>query len=160
VRLVERGVLGTFNAVGPAAPTNLAHIISVAVKTLSPTSKVTWVPTQWLLAQGHGERWGTLLFFSHGISEIMRMSNRRALEQGLTTRPIDVTLRDIVSWHRGQPPEQTSSLITGFQRQRDGTWTAATSTWSAYLAQEKEVLAAWHHKALRPSPRLRDSTDR
>jgi hypothetical protein len=113
-----------------------------------------------LLAQGHGERWGTLLFFSHGISEIMRMSNRRALEQGLTTRPIDVTLRDIVSWHRGQPPEQTSSLITGFQRQRDGTWTAATSTWSAYLAQEKEVLAAWHHKALRPSPRLRDSTDR
>lgn len=146
VRLVERRVVGTFNAVGPTAPTNLAHIVSRAVTTLSPTSRVTWVPTPWFLEQGHAERWGTLLFFSHGIANIMRMSNDRAVASGLTTRPVDVTLRDILSWYHSLPAERTSSLITGFQRQSNGTWTAATSTWTAYLAHERELLAAWHRR--------------
>jgi len=144
VRMIEKRAVGTFNAVGPAAPTNLAHIIAVAVRTLSPTSSVTWVPTPWLLARGHGERWGTLLFFSHGVSNIMRMSNQRALASGLTTRPIEMTLRDILSWYTSQPGEQQSLLITGFQRQANGTWTVATSTWTAYLARERELLSAWH----------------
>ena len=147
VRMIERRGVGTYNAVGPAAPTNLAHLLALAVKTFSPSSRVTWVPSSWLLAQGRGEWWGTLLFFSHGVGNIMRMSNQRALASGLTTRPIETTLRDILDWYRSQTAEQTASLITGFRHQADGSWTSAKSTWTDYLTKEEQMLAKWHRQA-------------
>jgi 2'-hydroxyisoflavone reductase len=143
IRLMEQRVTGTFNAVGPVAATNAGQIVDTAIATLSPRSKVTWVPASWLLSQPNPELWGTLLFWSHGVGDIMRMSNERAVASGLVTRPIGDTLHDALAWYKGQAPEKRATLITGFKRQPDGTWAAATSPWSEYLAREREVLARW-----------------
>jgi hypothetical protein len=128
------------------------QIVQTAVATLSPDSKVTWVPASWLLSQPNPELWGTLLFWTHGIGHIMRMSNERAVAKGLVTRPISETLQDALAWYRAQGPEKSGKLITGFERQPDGTWSQATSTWSDYLARERDVLTKW--KAAAPAERM------
>lgn len=144
IRMVEKRATGTYNAVGPATPMNVAQLADAAARTFSAESKISWVPASWLMAQKDPELWGTLLFWSHSVGNIMRMSNERALASGLTTRPIGATLRDALTWYESQPPEQKSRLTTGFKKQPDGTWAAATALWSEYLAREKELLAAWH----------------
>ena len=141
IRLAEARVTGTYNAVGPAKPMTLAHLVEAARSTFAPRAKVMWVPEKWLLSQSDPERWGTLLFWSRGVGPIMRMSNQRALSQGLTTRPIETTLRDTLAWHRKQPPDQQASLITGFRKNADGTWSQNQATWPDYLARERELLA-------------------
>jgi 2'-hydroxyisoflavone reductase len=141
IRLVERRVTGVFNAVGPVGPINAGRIVETAVATFSPRSRVSWVPASWLLSQKNPELWGTLLFWSHSVGDVMRMSNERAIANGLTTRSISQTLRGALAWYNNQAPDQKAELITGFKRQPDGTWAAAKSPWSEYLARERELLA-------------------
>jgi nucleoside-diphosphate-sugar epimerase len=141
IRAAERRVTGTYNAVGPAKPFTLGDLVEGARSAFAPRAKVRWVPQQWLLSQGDPERWGTLLFWSQGVGPIMRMSNQRALAQGLSTRPIGTTLRDTLDWYRKQPSAQQESLITGFRKKADGTWSQNTSSWVDYLARERELLS-------------------
>lgn len=141
IRLVEGRVTGTFNAVGPAQPLTLGGLVEAARATFAPASRITWVPAQWLLSQRDPERWGTLLFWSHAVGPIMRMSNERALAKGLTTRPIDITLRETLDWYRTQPHVEQESLITGFRRNADGTWSQNRSSWAEYLARERQILS-------------------
>jgi 2'-hydroxyisoflavone reductase len=141
IRLVERRVVGIYNAVGPAKPLTLAQLVETARSTFAPREKVTWVPAKSLLSQPDPERWGTLLFWSHGIGDIMHMSNQRALAQGLTTRSTEATLRESLAWYRTQPAAQQGSLITGFRKKPDGTWGPSVSSWPDYLARERELLA-------------------
>jgi 2'-hydroxyisoflavone reductase len=143
IRLAEARATGTYNAVGPAKPLTLGGLVEAARSTFAPRAKVTWVPAPWLMSQTDPERWGTLLFWSHGVGQIMRMSNQRALAQGLTTRPIGITLRETLDWYRKQPPDQQASLITGFRRNADGTWSENRASWPDYLSRERELLTKW-----------------
>jgi 2'-hydroxyisoflavone reductase len=55
-----------------------------------------------------------------------RMSIKRALEKGLTFRPLAVTARDTLDWFKQLPAERQAKLGAGIAPQR-----------------ETEVLAAW-----------------
>jgi 2'-hydroxyisoflavone reductase len=142
-RLIEERATGTYNAVGPASPLNVGQLVQTARDTFSPLSSVTWVPASWLLSRKDPYSWGTLLFWSQGIADIMRMSNERALKSGLTTRPLRSTMRDARTWHERQAPEDRLTLVTGFRRKEDGTFSPATSSWFDYLEREKQALADW-----------------
>jgi 2'-hydroxyisoflavone reductase len=54
-------------------------------------------------------------------------SARRALDAGLTIRPLSDTVRDTLAWHLSRPAEQQAKLKAGITPER-----------------EREVLAAWH----------------
>jgi 2'-hydroxyisoflavone reductase len=56
-----------------------------------------------------------------------RTSNKRALEKGLTFRPLAETARDTLAWFKQQTPERQAKLKSGLTPER-----------------EKEVLEAWH----------------
>jgi 2'-hydroxyisoflavone reductase len=143
IRLAERRVTGTYNAVGPSKPLTLAQLVEGARAALAPRGTATWVPAQWLLSQPDPERWGTLLFWSRSVGPIMHMSNQRALAQGLTTRPLAITLRETLDWYKAQPDATKASLITGFRRNADGSWSENRSSWSDYLAREQELIRTW-----------------
>jgi 2'-hydroxyisoflavone reductase len=143
IRLVEQRIAGIFNAVGPATPLTVSGLVETARNLFAPGAHTTWVPASWLMSQRDPERWGTLLFWTQAIANIMRMSNERALAAGLTTRPLEITLRDVLAWYQQLPKDQQSSLITGFKRNQDGTFSPATSPWEVYLQREKELLVAW-----------------
>ena len=59
-----------------------------------------------------------------GLSAV---SNQRALERGLTFRPLSETARDTLAWFKAQPKERQAKLKAGLMPER-----------------EAEVLAAWH----------------
>ncbi len=64
-----------------------------------------------------------------GISEV---SNRRAIEKGLTFRPLAETARDTLAWFKAQPKERREKLKAGITPER-----------------EAEVLKAWGAHATR-----------
>jgi 2'-hydroxyisoflavone reductase len=57
----------------------------------------------------------------------MQVSVSRAVAKGLTYRPLEVTARETLAWHRTRPAERQATLRTGIKPDR-----------------EKEVLVAWH----------------
>jgi 2'-hydroxyisoflavone reductase len=154
IRLVEKRTARIFNAVGPAASLTVGGLVETARRTFAPGANVTWAPDAWLLSQNDPERWGTLLFFTRAIGNIMRMNNERALAAGLTTRPLESTLRDAVAGYEQLPKDQQSSLITGFKRNENGTFSPAMSTWQVYLQREKELLGAWSDQKSRRAARV------
>ena len=59
-----------------------------------------------------------------------RISIRRALDKGLTFRPLAVTARDTLAWFNSLPKERQEKLLAGITSER-----------------ETEVLLAWHKHA-------------
>ncbi len=145
IRLAEKRATGTYNAIGPQI--DQALMIEAARRNARETSSVTWVPMQWLGARKDKALWGTLLFWEINKGSLTRISNRKAVAQGLTVRSLDVTLADTLAWHRQKPGQ--NDLVTGFRKRDDGPGFAEVHTpWSEYLDHERDTIAAWN--AARP----------
>jgi 2'-hydroxyisoflavone reductase len=144
IRLVEKSATGTYNTVGPAAPTTYGQLVDAARETAPTPPKVTWVPIAWLAARKGSDMWGMLLFWHfQGLGGLTRVNIERALAAGFTTRPLSVTLADVLRWYKEAPQEQQVGLVTGHKKKEDGSWTATTASWPEYLEHERQVLAEW-----------------
>jgi len=141
IRLAEKRATGTYNAIGPQIDQEL--MIENARQGALRTSSVTWVPMQWLGARKDKALWGTLLFWEINKGSLTRISNRKALAQGLAIRPLRVTLADTLAWHSQQSGQD--ELVTGFRKRDDGPGFAEVHTpWSEYLDHERDAIAAWN----------------
>ena len=92
---------------------------------------LTWVPAE-VLAK-HGLRpWQELPMWADSeslLSGSLTWSAAKALDAGLTIRPIDETVRDTLDWFGSLPPERRAALRAGIS-----------------AAKEKEVLVSWHQE--------------
>jgi 2'-hydroxyisoflavone reductase len=131
VRLVEQGTTGTFNAVGPRSELTMAemlHGIRAVVSGSTPV-RFTWVDADFLAAQEvrpwqHMPVWVPIGEDNAGWS---RVAIDRAVEAGLTFRPLADTAADTLRWWHQLPDERrTAPSPFGLSRER-----------------EAEVLAAW-----------------
>ena len=142
VRLVENAATGVYNTLSSIVGLN--QIVDAAASITSIPTKVTWVPSQWLMAQQDPEMWGTLLFWEYNRGYLTRISNARALAKGLTIRSLRATLLDTLAWYQRQPAQSRGELSTGFKQNPDtGNFENVRMPWPAYLDREKEVLVAW-----------------
>jgi 2'-hydroxyisoflavone reductase len=76
------------------------------------------------------EGWSDMPVWVNAVGEeagFALTSARRALDAGLTIRPLSDTVRDTLAWHLSRPAEQQAKLKAGITPER-----------------EQEVLAAWH----------------
>ena len=96
---------------------------------LNPDLQLTWVPADFLEAQGVGEAGGLPLWVQEGTSfaGIWRANAERAAAQGLKARPLAESIRDIWAWWSELPEERRAKLKTGIS-----------------LEKQAETLAAWH----------------
>jgi len=139
IRLAETRKTGTFNAIGPEI--EQAQMIDAARRNASRTSTVIWAPMAWLGARKDKTLWGTLLFWQINEGVLTRISNRKALAEGLVVRPLDVTLSDTLTWYKQQPGQ--SELVTGFRKRTDGPGFEEVHTlWSDYLNHESDAIQA------------------
>jgi nucleoside-diphosphate-sugar epimerase len=105
VSCVERSVMGTFNAQGPAVlfPEHLDVARQAAVSDARPVS----APGGWLLERGVNEWAGPrslpLWLADPSWYGMNTRSTDRARAAGLTTRPLIDTLRDALAWRELQP---------------------------------------------------------
>ncbi len=131
VRLVERGIGGTFNATGPAEPLTLGDCLERVARAVGSEARLTWVPEVFLKEQGI-EPWLQMPLWLHAAEQSLdTLSIARAFAEGLRFRPLEETACDTLAWERSlvadlRPP---SPALT--------------------VEREAEVLAAWRATAPR-----------
>lgn len=130
IRLIEGGVVGTFNAVGPASSTGMHRFVYGAHAAFA--SKATFVSV---------DDYGFLL--EHGLSTAVpwimpvgnnagsaRVSNELAMARGLTFTPLADSVRDIYEWWSSGavPPDRRAAMVSGDR---------------SLMAREAAILAEW-----------------
>lgn len=136
IKMVELGKTGIFNAVGPVLPLGWAEMLGVLRATTSSPVQLTWIPLSWL--REHCETnmkrqaWVHVLFpTEYGYPGLMRMSNQKALANGLRLRSVFETGCDTLAWFKEQPAAQKAKLLWGGSLEES-------------MQRERVVLAAWH----------------
>jgi 2'-hydroxyisoflavone reductase len=125
VRLVEQGATGAFNGTGPEARLSMAEMLYGIRAITSTPVKFTWVPAPFLAE--HGVRpWSHMPTWIPGDPQSF-VSVAKAVEAGLTFRPLAVTARDTLEYYESRPQEERMDLQAGISPER-----------------EKEVLELWH----------------
>ena len=131
IRLLEQRAYGTFNAMGPAAPLSMAEML-YGIRAITPAPvKFTWVSASFLEEQKVGP-WMDMPVWLPPAGEyagFARRSNRKAIEHGLTFRPLADTAKNTLDWYLARPAEERAKPRAGIAR-----------------AREAEVLAAWKKK--------------
>jgi len=132
IRLAEQRVYGTYNAVGGVI--SMAEMLAGIKAVTTAGAQFTWVPADFLRANGvtpwrHMPTWMPPVP-NAGFST---RNNARAVARGLTYRPLAVTAKDTLDWHKTRPADEQKALA-------DGAIAGIPAT------KEAEVLAAWHAK--------------
>ncbi|MCH8937526.1 MAG: NAD-dependent epimerase/dehydratase family protein [Gemmatimonadetes bacterium] len=129
IHMLENGTVGTYNGLGPEAPLSFAEMIYGCRAVTDANVSFTWVDTDFLLERGirpysdfpcwmpaRGDRAG-----------FQRFDLTRPLAAGLKYRPLAVTARDTLNWHKTRPEERQERLRAGITAEK-----------------EAELLAEWH----------------
>lgn len=125
VRLAESGTTGDFHGVGPAERLSMGEMLDQIGTVASNPFQLTWVTEDFLEAQDVAP-WSDLPAWIPGDA-LMFVTVQRAVDAGLTFRPLPVTARDALEWDKARPAEQRANRRFGWSRER-----------------EREVLDAWH----------------
>jgi 2'-hydroxyisoflavone reductase len=135
IRLAENKVTGTFNATGPAKPTTMAETLYGIKAVTTAGASFTWVPTEFLTAQGvRGWRHMPIWLPPQGeTAGFLRRNISKALAAGLTFRPLAVTAKDTLDWHKKRPEAEQKAMLEG-------------AVAGIPATKEAEVLAAWKSK--------------
>jgi len=125
VRIAEGGVTGVFNATGPASRMSMAEMLYGIRGATSSGVRFTWVKEDFLEANSVTP-WGDLPSWIPG-DPLMFVDISRALETGLTFRPLADTTRDVLAWDHARPEQERANRRAGLGRER-----------------ERELLEKWH----------------
>jgi nucleoside-diphosphate-sugar epimerase len=128
IRMAEMGATGVYNATGPAAPLMIGGMLEGIKTALGSDAKFTWVPADFLEKEKVAP-WSDMPVWVPPSGEdggLGAVNIKRALEKGLTFRPLAETARDTLAWFKAQPKERQEKLKAGITAER-----------------EVEVLAAW-----------------
>jgi 2'-hydroxyisoflavone reductase len=130
IRLAENRVAGTFNAVGPTSPTGMhAFVYGAYAAFASPASFVMVDDHAFLEAQRIGASVPWILPRGNNAGSA-RVSNARAVANGLTLSPLARSVWDIHEWWHSDAVEEErrERLLRGPR---------------SLMAREPEVIAAW-----------------
>lgn len=124
VHCVEERVVGEFNATGPAEELSMEAMLAGCREGCGASTTPTWADAAFLSEQGlQYPIWIAPEGESAGFH---RVSVARAVENGLTFRPVATTARDTLAWHVSLPPDLQPRLLPEIS-----------------LEKEAEALAAW-----------------
>jgi nucleoside-diphosphate-sugar epimerase len=121
----ERGLAGTFNAVGEVVP--FASYIAESLSAAGATEEVVAVGEDWLVEQGV-DYWAgpdsLPLWLPPGHEGFQARSNAAAVAEGLALRPWQETLRDTLEdeRHRGLDRERKAGLSRPTERRLLARW--------------------------------------
>ncbi|MFD1449303.1 MULTISPECIES: NAD-dependent epimerase/dehydratase family protein [Oceanobacillus] len=125
IKAIEQGVKGTFNATGPRENLGYKAFILTCKKLVSPANTELCWAEESVLQENQVQPWVELPFWlpdSLNMNGMMDVNNERAIEAGLSFRPMQETILDTLEW----------SL-----HERNGNWKAGLES-----EKEKRVLEA------------------
>jgi 2'-hydroxyisoflavone reductase len=131
IRMAEQRAFGMYNATGPDYEMSTAAMLYGIRAVTTAGAKIEWIPTAFL-EEKKIEPWGDMPVWVPGQGEsagFARISIQRALDKGLTFRPLATTAADTLAWFDTFPAERRTKLKAGLTPER-----------------EAELLAAWKAK--------------
>lgn len=131
VHLLEVEASGTYNATGPEAPLTMAGLLYGIRAITSADVSFAWVEADFLREHEVGA-WMEMPLWVYPSPEMRGFSAwdcSKAVEAGLTFRPLADTARDTLEWWASQPPEDRE-LGTGLDPEK-----------------EARILEAWHARS-------------
>jgi 2'-hydroxyisoflavone reductase len=132
VRLCEERTMGLFHVVGPRERLTMRTLLETCRRVSKSDARLTWVDTRFLLEQ-HVAPWTDLPAWLPSLEEgdaFWTLDIRKALAAGLSSRPLETTVRDTLEWWSTLPEERRATLKRGLSPER-----------------EEQLLAAWHRQA-------------
>jgi nucleoside-diphosphate-sugar epimerase len=140
IRMAEMKEFGTYNAIGPEKPMTIAEMLYGVKAVTTAGAQFTWVPWEFLQSQGirpwsHMPVWQPPYGRTAGYQ---RRSAAKALTKGLTFRPLAVTAKDTLDWHKTRSPEEQAGTLEGKIN-------------GLSMKREAEVLAAWKEELAKRS---------
>lgn len=122
VRMTERREIGVFNATGPEKVLSTRALLETCREVSGSDATFTWVSDAFLQENGvHPPLW-----WPEGPGGLEVVDKTKALAHGLTLRPPDGTVRDLLDWEA--PPEERAANKLSSER-------------------ETELLRTWHARA-------------
>jgi 2'-hydroxyisoflavone reductase len=132
VHLLENATTGIYNTEGPGSALTTAGLVHGIKAITSTPSTFHWVGWDFLIEQGEVPQ-DSLTFWQPPRGRHLNyglMDNRRAIAKGMKFRPLAVSAKDTLDWHRTRTRELQTKLRTGLGRDR-----------------ESELLRMWHSRA-------------
>ena len=133
IRMVEQRAAGVYNATGPATPLGIGGMLEAMVPLAEQPVRFSWVEREFL-ERNQVSPWSDLPVWVPPVGAeegFAQVSIRRALERGLTFRPLPLTARDTLAWHRTRPAAQQARLQAGLTAEREAEllakWKAETA---------------------------------
>jgi 2'-hydroxyisoflavone reductase len=128
--LMESGRGGVFNLCGPERPLRFGELLDTVARVTGSDPEFVWLPESFLAQERIDPDDEPFPYWLGPASESApTFSNGRALDAGLTFRPLEDTIRDEVAWDRSRPQEP---LDRGIEPDR-----------------ERELLERWRRSAAR-----------
>ena len=117
VEMVERGVGGTFNAVGPDYPLTMDAFLQKCRAESGGESELVWVDEEFLRTRGvDWAEWELPLWFPNEYAGFMQIDSSRAISAGLKFRALGETVRDVLAWDLSRPETEKQG---GMDRERE-----------------------------------------
>lgn len=130
VRKAEDGTAGPFNVTGPATPLRFETMLDAIRSAVGGDARWVWVDSDFLSANQIAPMDGIPFWIPAAYRGFVTRRIDRALQHGLTFRPLEETVKPIWDWLQNVP-ERTQS--TG----------VVTINSGISAAREAELLAAW-----------------
>ena len=127
IRMAEQGATGVYNATGPATPLTIGGMLDGIKTALGSNATFTWGDSKFLEAQKVSP-WSDMPVWVPPTGEdggLGAISIKRALDKGLTFRPLAETARDTLAWFKAQPKERQEKLKAGITPEREAEVLAA-----------------------------------
>ncbi len=125
VRMIEGQQTGIFNATGPAQPLTMAEFLERCRVALNPEAHLTWVSEPFLREHEVVPFTELPLWVGSERDGLLRINIDKAVQAGLTFRPLEETIQDTVAWDAARPVD--TPRRAGLRRER-----------------EQTLLAQWH----------------
>ena len=123
--MVEARQTGVYNATGPAQPLTMQQFLASCQAVIPSDANFTWVSETFLLEKEVGPFVEMPLWVPASEAGLDQVNSLKAIQAGLTFRPMADTIRDTLTWHTSRPSDQP--LRAGLAPER-----------------ERSLLEAWH----------------
>jgi 2'-hydroxyisoflavone reductase len=115
IRMAEAREFGLYNAIGPAHPMTIGEMLYGIKAITTSGAQFTWVPWDFLQKEGvrpwrHMTVWQPPYGATAGYQ---RRSAAKAIAKGLTFRPLAVTAKDTLDWHKTRPEKEQLATLNG-----------------------------------------------
>src|ERR1043166_489043 len=115
VRVAEMRLLGLYNAIGPDKPLTVGQMLYGVKAVTTAGAQFTWGPGDFLQEQ-KVRPWRDMTVWQPPVGRTAGYQRRdasKAISHGLTFRPLAVTAKDTLDWHKTRPEKEQLATLNG-----------------------------------------------